>query len=127
MKDPADTARRRVSLKLAALAYVGTRHGVDACEAFTADAFLALALASFLYVASLTDRPVEMSSRWRRDSPAAHRLAMSALAYEHARHGSDGTIEFVRAALAMLCQSAVAFVESCVDERFEIDGKELAG
>lgn len=124
-----DTAHARVNLKLAALAYVGTRHGADACEAFVRDGTLALCGAARAYVRALTGRELSSWAHKEQDDArrrSIHGLEMAAIAYDKARHGSDSAVEFVRAALGMLCQAAITFCETMAGESLITDAKELA-
>jgi hypothetical protein len=126
MRDSArDTAVRRVHMKLCALAYVGTRHGTDACPEFTEMATAMLCGAAIGYVAALTGKSLDV--RPRLGTREVHQLELAAITYDRARHGTDSHTEFTRAAVAMLCQAAVAYVEALTGTSAGVDARVLNG
>jgi hypothetical protein len=127
----ASTAHARVRLKLAALAYVGTRHGSDARAELLIAAISALCGSALAYYGSLTGkswtRVEDRTLHWDAGSPAdmsdvsdgdarvvssRMRLKLACVSYESTRHGSDAHVEFTRAGIAELCGAAIHYCET---------------
>lgn len=120
-------AAARVQLKLYALAWVESRHGVDTSPAFVWDALVLFCEAAKRYVCSfdnsnpnkLVDPTItkdiggasERTMTGRTAAAGRQQLKLGALAYEATRRGADGGIGFSRDGLAMLCQAAISYVE----------------
>ena len=114
----------RQKLKLAAIGYVNSRHGVDA------DAEIAIAGLALLAQTALEYYEVLMGAAPKNrpadpyfqlddvDVPEAtrarQRLRLAAIAYVNARHGIDADAGMSRAGLALLAQAALEYYEALV-------------
>jgi hypothetical protein len=127
----ASSAHARVRLKLAALAYVGMRHGTDSRVEVLLASVSALCGAALAYYGALTGRawsPVEdRTLHWDAMGPAdvsdvseddvrvmsaRIRLKLACVSYESTRHGADAHVEFTRAGIAELTGAAIAYCEA---------------
>lgn len=123
------TAGPRIRLKLYALAYVESRHGIDASEAFAWDALVLYCQAAIGYVAALEgnknkrelvdptihkDRGAHNERTMNADRITATRteLKLAALGYEACRRGADTYTQVAVSGLAMVCQAAIRYVEA---------------
>lgn len=120
----AATAHARVHLKLAALAYNGTRHGADACAEFCQAGAQILCAAAIGYVAALTRQVIDVAVR--TNLYEAKNLEIAAIAYCETRHGADTHQRFTTAGLGNLCQTAIAYVEKLMGRPLPSDLKSLA-
>src|ERR1700751_1256304 len=112
----------RQKLKLAAIAYVNARHGVDADAEISRAGLGFLAQAALEYYealmgADLKRRPTDPYFQLEGvDYPdggrARKRLQLAALAYVNARHGIDADQGMSRAGLALLAQAALEYYEA---------------
>lgn len=104
-------AQRRVRLKLAALAFVGSRTGADA-QGLVGRGLEFLALCAAEYVRELVGGTGHIDPRdLFTDEQHIGGLRMAALAYAETRHGSDSTTKFTESGLAMLCEQAIMYCE----------------
>jgi len=100
----------RQRLKLLAIGYASSRHGVDGEIELVRGAITRLCQGSVEYVAAAA--PHVLKNR-RIDRPGnSEMLQLAALAYANARHGIDADVGMAREGLSMLCQAAVSYVES---------------
>lgn len=125
------TAHCRVRLKLAALAYVGARHGSDARAELLLSSVTALCGAALAYYGALTSRSwtrvedrtlhwegmasadaSDMSGEEVQVLSARIRMKLACVSYESTRHGADAHAEFTRAGIAELCESAIRYCEA---------------
>jgi hypothetical protein len=126
-------AGARVQLKLYSLSYVEARHGADGGPGLCWDALVLLCQAAIRYVRALEGgaggekkaAPIDRTIRDDNGSAGSSRtmmgdrvgaartqLKLATLAYEATRRGADGGIGFARDGLALLCQSAIHYVEA---------------
>lgn len=113
---PAAQGRARQRLKLAAIGYVNSRHGVDASVELAHAGLIGLRKVALEFVdalpgALLKNRRIEF---WRPSNDAA--LQLAAIAYVSARHGIDADVGMAREGLALLCQAAIDYVETLPKE-----------
>lgn len=105
--------RGRQRLKLGALGYAHSRHGIDADLDRARVAVMILRKRAVEFVMTLPG--VLISSR-RYDLLIAQGdstlLEFAAIAYASARHGVDADVGMAREGLVALCQEAIDFVES---------------
>lgn len=106
--DPQAAGRARQRIKLAAIGYVNSRHGVDSDPALVRAGVALLCRAAIEYVEALSGARPQLRGR-RGDS---EQLQLAAIAYAAARHGVDADVGMAREGLAMLCQAAIGYVES---------------
>ena len=109
---PAAQGRGRQRLKLRAIGYVNSRHGVDATvETAQAGLWLlcqtAIEFVEALPGALLKNRRIDLYRQGDNET-----LKLAAIAYVNARHGIDADVGMAREGLALLCQAAIDFVES---------------
>lgn len=107
--------RARQHLKLAAIAYVNARHGLDASLELSRAALAFLCQKALEFVETLPgvspkNRLLDLS----RGDPVV--LQLAAVAYASARHGVDADVGVVREGLALLCQASIDYVESLSKE-----------
>jgi hypothetical protein len=103
--------RARVRLKLAAIGYVNSRHGIDTDAGLTRAGRALLYTTALEYYEAVTGadpkkRAVEPD--FKIDNP---RLNIAAIAYVNARHGIDADVGLSRAGLALLCNAAIEYCE----------------
>jgi len=110
--DPHAAGRARQRLKLAAIGYVGSRHGVDADPDLSRAALALLCQIAHEFVESLGTMRKKRRDREGHIEP----LKLAAIAYASARHGIDADVGMSREGLALLCQGAISYVESLPDE-----------
>lgn len=108
-------AHGRIQIKLAALAFVETRHGVDSGDLCPA-AIEVLCEAAIRYVEALagTTMPKHLGPHMREADNKP--LQLAALAYASTRKGSDTGQAFVGAGLQALCQAAIRYAEAVTRE-----------
>lgn len=122
------SAPARIRLKLYALAYVESRHGIDASPAFSWDALSLYCQAAIAYVGALegvdkrhlTDPTIHKDQgpanarTMTGDRVAAARteLKLAALGYEACRRGADSYTQGATHGLGFVCQAAVRYVEA---------------
>jgi hypothetical protein len=125
----AGVARQR--LKLAAIGYANSRHGIDASPELAQAALWFLCQKAIEFVETL---PGASSNRrgdlYRQGDHEA--LQLAAIAYSCARHGIDADVGMAREGMGILCQAAINFVESLPkedspskragDPRFQLSG-----
>jgi hypothetical protein len=106
--------RARLKLKLSAIAYASSRHGVDS------DAVLSNAGRVFLHKAALDYYEALTGATLHKRPADPHlqrddaRLNLAAIAYANARHGVDADAGLSRAGLALLCSVAIEYCEALV-------------
>jgi hypothetical protein len=105
--------RGRLTLKLCAIAYVCSLHGIGASVERTRTAVTDLHIASFEYYETLTgadprSRPGEPSG----NSRITDKITLASMAYVNARHGVDADAGLSRAGLALLCSKAIEYCEA---------------
>ena len=100
----------RQRLKLLAIGYATSRHGVDGELALVRVAILRLCQGAVEFVAAAAPEIVKKRRIDRQGN--SELLQVAALAYANARHGIDADVGMAREGLAMLCQAAVGYVES---------------
>lgn len=110
--DSLAAGRGRQRLKLAAIGYVHSRHGVDAdVESARANLMrlcqMAIEFVETLSGAHLKNRRIDL---YRQGDNEA--LKFAAIAYVSARHGIDADRGLTQEGLQLLCQAAIDFVES---------------
>jgi hypothetical protein len=113
--DTHQIAHARVSLKLAALAFGESRHGVDSGDLCPA-ALLVLCQAAVKYVEELSGNVLPKRFEQRLETADNRNLRNAATAYASTRHGADSGQSFVSAGLARLCQSSIRYVEMLTGE-----------
>jgi hypothetical protein len=104
--------RGRQRLKLAAIGYNSSRHGVDADAALARAAKDLLCKTALEFVEAL---PGEMLKNRRVDlyrQADSETLQLVAIAYACARHGVDADVGMAREGLNVLCQASIDFVEA---------------
>lgn len=100
----------RQRLKLLAIGYASSRHGVDGEVALVRAAITRLCQGAVEYVTAATPHAVKNR---RIDRPGnSEMLQLAALAYANARHGIDADVGMAREGLSMLCQAAISYVEA---------------
>lgn len=107
---PAAQGRGRQRLKLSAIGYYSSRHGVDATveSAQAARKFLRQTALEFV-----TALPGDLLKNRRIDRQGDDELlCIVAIAYACSRHGIDADVGMVREGLALLCQAAIDYAES---------------
>jgi hypothetical protein len=113
----------RQKLKLAAIAYVNARHGVDADVEIARAGFALLAQTALEYHEALmgtspASRPTDPYFQFDdgiaapEAGRARQRLKLAAIAYVSARHGIDADHGMSRAGLALLAQAGLAYYEA---------------
>lgn len=125
-----ESAGARVRLKLFALAYVESRHGVDASPGLCWDALVLYCQSALMYVASLEGRdpssmPIDRTIQDDRGAAgvrtmgggdrvamARAELKIAAMGYEATRRGADSYTQGGHAAIAMVCQAAIRYAEA---------------
>ena len=108
--DSLASGRGRQKLKIAAVGYASSRHGVDA----TVESALAgrkfLRQTALEFVATL---PGDLLKNRRLDRPGDDEtLCLVAIAYASVRHGIDADVGMAREGMALLCQTAIDFAET---------------
>lgn len=122
-----ESSAARVRLKLYALAYVESRHGVDASPAMCWDALFLFCQSAINYVAALEGKPkLDLVDRtinddrgpsntrtMTSDSVAAARteLKLAAIGYEASRRGADSYTQGSQFGMQQLCEAAIRYVE----------------
>lgn len=119
-QDTPGAAEARVSLKLAAEGYNGSRFGADAGGRITATALFVLRGRAIGYYGQL--RSTDLRDQLPADLRELHEhplvdqtfasLQVAAIAYSNTRSGADAHSEFTRAAIGELCVAAVHYVEA---------------
>jgi hypothetical protein len=105
------SGRGRQRLKLAALGYFNSRHGMDADEALVMAARRLLCLCAIEFAETLSN------VRYRRDVHGNDEmLCAAAIAYSSSRHGIDADVGMAREGMAMLCQAASDYAEAVPKE-----------
>ena len=111
LPDSLPVAQRRVRLKLAALAFAGSRHGADA-TGLSVSGLIFLAMSAAEYVRELVGDHKAIDPRsLLLDEQHVGGLRLAAIAYVETRHGADSTTKFAESGLAMLCEHAIAYVQ----------------
>jgi hypothetical protein len=108
--------RGRQRLKLGAIGYAHSRHGIDTNDDKIRAAVAFLCQMAIEFVAAL---PGTYLKNRRLDLYAqgdSEMLQLAAIAYAAARHGVDADVGMAREGLAILCQAAIDFVESLPKE-----------
>ena len=108
--------RARQRLKLAAIGYVHTRHGIDADATLVRAALRMLCQMAVEFVLALPgvhlkNRQFDLYAQGDTEG-----LQIAAIAYVSARHGVDADVGMAREGLALLCQAAIDFIESLPKE-----------
>ena len=114
--NPHAAGRGRQRLKLGAIGYAHSRHGIDTDIDRARAALRILCQMAIEFVAAL---PGMLLKNRRIDLYAqgdSEMLQFAAIAYASARHGVDADVGMVREGLALLCQAAIDFVESLPKE-----------
>lgn len=102
--------RGRQRLKLHAIGYVNSRHGVDADIESARAGLTRLCQMAVEFVETLSGVPLKRRvDLYQGDSEL---LKFAAIAYVNARHGIDADVGMAREGLAFLCQAAIDYVES---------------
>lgn len=114
--DPAAAGRARQRLKIGAIGYFNTRHGVDADLAQATTARKALRRLAVEYAEAVTGPQLKYRRADLLDQGDDGMLQFAAIAYSAARHGIDADVGMAREGLAFLCQSAIGFSESLPEE-----------
>jgi hypothetical protein len=104
--------RARLKLKLAAIGYVNTRHGIDADVGLSRAGLALLTCAAVEYYAGLTG--ADMKGRSASPARQLEDLQLAAIAYVNARHGVDADVGLARTGLALLAQAAIAYGEAII-------------
>ena len=104
--------RSRLKIKLAAIAYVSSRHGIDADIVLSNAGRALLHETAFDYYEEVTGplphkRPA--FAPLQRDDA---KLNLAANAYVNVRHGVDADAGLSRAGLALLCSMAIEYCET---------------
>lgn len=112
--DTLAAGRGRQRLKLAAVGYAASRHGVDAYEEIVRAGVTLLCKTALEFVDTL---PGSLAKGRGLDRPVnSEGLQIAAIAYAAARHGVDADVGMAREGLAILCQAAIDFVETLPKE-----------
>lgn len=114
--DPQASGRGRQRLKIGAIGYAASRHGIDSDSARTKKAALRFCRLAVEFAETL---PGARIKRIRDDlllQGDVDILLFAGLAYAGARHGIDADVGMAREGLAFLCQSAISYHESIPDE-----------
>lgn len=109
--DSLAAGRARQKLKLAAIGYANSRHGVDANVEIARAGLTRLCQIAVEFVDALAGAPLK-NRRIDYRQGDSEMLQLAALAYANARHGIDADVGMAREGLAMLCQAAISYVES---------------
>jgi hypothetical protein len=110
----AGVARQR--LKLAAIGYANSRHGIDAEIGLVNAAIGFLCQRAIEFVEALPGSHLmhRRGDLYRQGD--SEKLQHTAIAYACARHGIDADVGMSREGMATLCQAAIDFVESLPKE-----------
>ncbi len=111
--DTAKIGAARVRLKLAALAYAGVRHGIDADPNIVQHGVAMLCEAAARYYGMLIGQTLT-GRGLRLDHEACNQLRLAAIAYTSVRHGADANEESARVGLGILCQASIRYCEALV-------------
>jgi hypothetical protein len=104
--------RARQRLKLAAIGYVNSRHGIDADADLARAGLLFLCQMAIEFVAALPGTHLKNRRADLYTQGDSGTLQLAAIAYASARHGIDADVGMSREGLALLCQASIDFVES---------------
>lgn len=108
--DSAAAGRGRQRLKIGAIGYAASRHGIDATPDLVEASRKYYRQMALEYVSAL---PGDLLRNRRLDHPGDDtRLCAVGIAYASARHGIDGDVGMAREAMAMLCQAAFDWSET---------------
>ncbi len=118
--DNARIAEARVGLKIAALACAGSRYDPQGGDLLAEGVRVVVEAAGSYYRELRRGSPGSELDQGGFRGPgdearvnrARDRLILSSLAYTAGRHGADSCVEFTRAAIRNLCQSAVHLGEA---------------
>lgn len=110
--DSQAAGRGRQKLKLAAIGYAHSRHGIDADADKIRVAVLSLRKMAIEYVETLPgthlrNRRLDLFAQGNSEM-----LEYAAIAYSGARHGVDADVGMAREGMTLLCQEAINFAES---------------
>jgi hypothetical protein len=108
--DSAAAGRARQHLKISALGYYASRHGIDADEARVKSARDFVCQIAIVYAEAVMPVKNRRTDLYRQTS--CERLLDVAIAYGECRHGNDADVGMTREGMAMLCQEAVNFYEA---------------
>lgn len=115
--DSLAAGRARQRIKIAAVGYYGSRHGIDATEKkLRASVDLLCKMAIEFGVALGIARGRRIDLYRQVDDEVLEMLLVAAIAYASARHGVDADVGMAREGLAVLCQFAIDFVEALPKE-----------
>lgn len=109
--DSLAAGRCRQRLKLVAIGYASSRHGIDADVDLTRAGLVRLCQAAAEFVEALAGEPPK-NRRIDLHQGDVATLQLAAIAYASARHGIDADVGMAREGLALLCQAAISYVES---------------
>ena len=104
------SGKGRQRLKIAALGYYASRHGIDADEARVNSARDAVKKKAIEFAESVGGLKKRRTDLYRQAD--CEMLLTLAIAYGECRHGNDADVGMSREGMAMLCQEAVNFYES---------------
>jgi hypothetical protein len=104
--------RARLKLKLAAIAYVNVRHGIDADARVCRAGLGLLCTAALEYYRALMPAGTPVGVVGNGDLRGTEQLQLGAVAYVNARHGVDGDAGLARVGLALLCSVSIEYAES---------------
>jgi hypothetical protein len=104
--------RARVFLKVGAIGYVSTRHGIDTDAKFVRIARTRFRISAIEYYEAVTgadpkDRPANLQHLIESGSNGD--LEVAGVAYVNARHGVDADVGMSRVGLAILAQAAMNY------------------
>lgn len=110
--------RGRVRLKLAAIAYACSRHGIDVDIGLARAGRALLDNAAIEYYEAVTGMNLKKLLGDRDRNVENSKLYLAAIAYMNARHGVDADVGLSRAGLALLCNASIEHCEALLgDER----------
>lgn len=104
-------ARARQRLKLSAIGYASTRHGIDTDASLLRASIKLLRQMAIEFAQAVPGRHLKhrLDLYMQGDSEM---LQSVAIAYASARHGVDADVGMAREGLALLCQTAIDFAET---------------
>ena len=108
-QDSLAAGRGRQRLKLAAISYVNTRHGIDADADLVRAGVKHLCKTAIEYVRTLPGDLLQNRQVDLHQHGDAETLKLAAIAYANARHGSDADLGMTREGLVLLCQAAIDY------------------
>ena len=104
------SGKARQHLKIVALGYYASRHGMDSDEVRVNNARDEVCKKAIVFAESVGKLKKRRTDLYRQAD--CETLLTLAIAYGECRHGNDADVGMSREGMAMLCQEAVNFYES---------------